>query len=67
MASLWQSKQESEPGTPLPDDFPSLDELAVAGYTTKEDLVGADSQELISYVRLSRNDAERVIAAYAAL
>ncbi len=67
LVSLWRTKQEAEPGTVLPDDFPSREELAAIGYETKEDLEGADAEELADYVGLSPHDAERVIAAHAAL
>lgn len=67
MASLWQTKQEAESGTQLPDDFPSRSALVAVGYTTKEDLDGADCAELADYVRLSTTQAEKVLAAAAAL
>lgn len=46
LALVWQAKQEAEPGTALPSDFPHLTTLTGCGYTTKEDLTGADVQEL---------------------
>lgn len=67
MASLWQSKQNAEPGTPLPVGFPSKAELEAVGYTTDADLTGADCAELADYVGLSRRQAEKVLAAAAAL
>lgn len=48
LVDFWKYKQESEPGTPLPADFPYLEELEIQGYTTVEDLTGASSKELIA-------------------
>lgn len=67
IASLWQSKQQAQPGTTLPADFPVRAKLVAAGYTTDADLVGADVRELRDYARISTRDAEAVIAALAAL
>jgi len=67
IASLWQGKQAAEPGTVLPDEFPSKAALATAGYTTKEDLDGADADELVKYASLARKDANKVMAALAVL
>ncbi len=67
LVSLWRGKQEAEPGTPLPDDFPSREALAAVGYTTAEDLEGADCAELADYVRLSATQAAKVLAAHAEL
>lgn len=44
--SVWRHKQESIAGTPLSAGFPSKDELADIGYSTVEDLAGADAKEL---------------------
>lgn len=46
LALVWRSKQEAEPGTALPSDFPHLTALQGCGYKTTEDLNGADVQEL---------------------
>ena len=67
LESLWQCKQALEPGTALPSGFPNREQLAAAGYTTDEDLNGADAQEIHECVGLSQGAAEAVIAAYAAL
>jgi hypothetical protein len=67
IASVWQGKQEAEPGTALLASFPSYTALVAAGYTTKEDLEGADVIELYNYVGLSQRDAEAVLAAFAKL
>jgi len=67
IASVWQHKQEAEPGTPLAATFPFYDQLVEAWFTTKEDLEGADARELAFFVGLSQRDAEAVLAAYALL
>ena len=64
---IWRGKQLAEPGTNLPDDFPSKSALATAYYTTVEDLTGAGTQELVTEARLSTKQADTVIAAVAAL
>ena len=46
LAGFWRSKQEAQPGAALADDVPYLTRLQAAGYTTVEDLDGADSCEL---------------------
>lgn len=63
---VWQAKQEAEPGTELAADFPSAAALEAAGYTTVEDLDGADVAEL-RRAGLTRRQAETVIAAVAPL
>ena len=45
---MWRAKQEAQPGTALPADFPYLSRLAAEGYTTVHDLDGADVEEMIS-------------------
>jgi len=66
LASVWQEKQEREPGQPLPGSFPSLTKLAAAGYTTIEDLDGADEIEL-RRVGFTRSEASAVLSALAKL
>lgn len=66
LETVWQAKQEAEPGTPLPPTFPHLATLAPLGYTTTEDLDGADVCEL-ERAGLSARDAEEVIAAISPL
>lgn len=66
LETTWQAKQEAEPGTPLPGTFPFRAELAVFGYTTREDLDGADAEEL-ERAGLALKEAESVISAIAAL
>lgn len=63
---VWQAKQEAEPGTALPADFPHLTELTALGYTTHEDLDGADESEL-ERAGLTLRQSKIVIAAFAAL
>jgi hypothetical protein len=65
-AAVWQAKQEADPGTSLPSDFPLRDELAEIGYSTIEDLDGADVNEL-QQSGISTGDAETILAALATL
>lgn len=61
-ASVWQAKQEAEPGTPLAADFPYLALLVAAGYSTVEDIDGADQAELME-AGLSAAQASTALAA----
>lgn len=63
---IWRAKQEAEPGAPLPSDFPYAERLAAAGYTTQEDLDGADEEEL-RCLGFQVREAQRILAALAAL
>jgi hypothetical protein len=65
-SGYWKGKQEAEPGTALPADFPFLSELEELGYTTEPDLDGADADELVRLGMRAR-DAETVIEAFEAL
>lgn len=67
LGTAWQAKQEGEPGVALPSTFPCLAELTAYGYTTEEDLDGADSEELRDYAGLTSRQADAVLAALAAL
>jgi hypothetical protein len=67
LAAVWHSKQESEPGTSLPADFPSRAALVAQGYSTVEDVHGADEAELSRTVALNARQASTVIAAVEAL
>jgi len=62
----WKYKQEQEPGTPLPADFPHLEELADDGYETIEDLAGSTVSEFEDR-GFSLSDSEEIVAAFAAL
>lgn len=64
---VWRGKQEGQPGTPLASTFPFYTRLAAVGYTTKEDLDGADSDELMRSIGLNQRDADAVVAAFAKL
>lgn len=64
MAATWQAKQEAEPGEDLPSGFPSLSTLETKGYTTYEDLAGADVCELQEQGFTTR-EAEAILAATA--
>jgi hypothetical protein len=67
LAAVWHSKQESETGTSLPADFPSRAALVAQGYSTAEDVHGADANELSRTVALNARQASTVIAAAEAL
>lgn len=67
LESVWKSKQEAQPGTALPATFPFLSDLADAGYTTREDLDGADEYELKRIALLDAYSAQAVLYAYAHL
>lgn len=67
LSAVWQSRQEEQSSTALPDGFPSKTALAAAGYTAQGDLEGSSEDELIEWARLTRTAAKSVLAAYAAL
>lgn len=61
---VWRGMQEREPGTSLAATFPARALLVAAGYSTHEDVDGADVTELLQNVTgLGRSDAEAAIAA----
>lgn len=62
LAETWQAKQEAEPGTALPADFPDLEVLVAAGYSAVEDLDGAEAQELVD-LGLAPHRADAVLLA----
>jgi hypothetical protein len=66
LEAVWRGKQEAEAGTDLPASFPFLTELEALGYTTEEDLDGADACELTD-LGLGAFEAEAVLAAFAEL
>ncbi len=57
-----RGRQQETAGTALVTSWPSYAQLIAAGYTTREDLDGADSRELITLARLNRAQAEAAIA-----
>lgn len=59
---VWQAKQEAQPGTALATTFPFRAALSACGYTTVEDLDGADVNELVR-AGLTRSQALDIIAA----
>lgn len=63
----WCAKQAEQPGTVLPEDFPSRTALGDASYDTAEDLVGANIAELQTNASLTATEAAEVFAALAAL
>lgn len=62
LALTWRSKQEAQSGTELPASFPERSTLGELGYSTVEDLDGADIEEL-SRVGFSSNQATSILAA----
>jgi len=62
LADVWRAKQEAEPGQALALTFPHRSKLEALGYTTVEDLDGANQDELIS-AGLLRREAAAVLAA----
>lgn len=61
----WQGKQETELGTSLPDDFPALEVLRPAGYTTFEDLSGVSADELTKVQGIGKKTAQKILDAAA--
>lgn len=59
---VWQAKQEAEQGTALAGTFPHRAILATLGYTTIEDIDGADADEL-RRAGLTARQAEDVLGA----
>jgi hypothetical protein len=57
LEQVWRAKQEALPGTPLATETPSRARLVAAGYTTIEDLTGADVAELQRNAGLSHREA----------
>lgn len=64
--AFWHKRQIDEPGTPFPEDFPLVAELAPVGYVALEDLEGACEDELVD-AGLEPQYARRVIEAYSEL
>lgn len=64
LAGVWRARQEEQPGTDLPATFPFLIKLTPRGYTTREDLYGADVYELERTIPMSRSDARIVLSAF---
>lgn len=62
LEGVWRQKQEAESGTALSASFPAADLLELAGYTTEEDLDGADIDELVE-AGIPYHDASAAIAA----
>jgi hypothetical protein len=59
---VWQAKQEAQPGAALATTLPHRAALVACGYTTTEDLDGADEAELVR-AGLTRPQALAIIAA----
>jgi len=67
LVCVWRGKQEAVSATALASDFPYRAKLIAAGYSSVEDLTGADAIELRKRASLGRREADTVIAAIAAL
>jgi len=67
LAGAWRSKQLDQPGTALPPGFPFAAQLAEVGYTTVEDLDGADERELEQTTDLPSEHIEAILKALDAL
>jgi hypothetical protein len=67
ISGVWQARQEEQPGTDLPANFPVRTELLAAGYIAIEDLEGACADELVEWAGIDNQAAKAVVAAYAAL
>ncbi len=61
LESVWKAKQEAEPGAPLPVTFPCVAKLTTGGYTTVEDIRGAETAELQRYAGLTPREAQHVL------
>lgn len=62
LEGVFRQKQEAESGTDLAATFPAHDLLEAAGYSTEEDLDGADTDELVS-AGIPYHDAAAALAA----
>lgn len=62
LEGVWRQKQEAESGTALAATFPARAALVAAGYSTTEDLDGADTDELVA-AGIPYHSAAAVIAA----
>jgi len=58
---VWRAKQEAEPGAPLPSTFPCASRLAAGGYTTAEDIRGAEPAELQTRAGLTLKESQYVL------
>lgn len=62
LAEAWAAKQLAEPGEALAEGFPLRTRLASAGYVAREDLLGANEEEL-QQAGLTAREAAAVLAA----
>lgn len=62
LEGVWRQKQEAQAGTSLDAAFPARAALVAAGYSTEEDLDGADIDELVE-AGIPYHDASAAIAA----
>jgi|WetSurMetagenome_2_1015567.scaffolds.fasta_scaffold831661_2 hypothetical protein len=66
-AEVWRHEQLKTSGTELPASFPSRSALVASGYSTVEDIDGADAGELLEYAGLGQTQAAEVLTAVARL
>ncbi len=66
LSLVWRAKQEAEAGEALPAGFPCLSSLAEHGYSTEQDLNGANSDELLE-LGFSGRQVTAILAALAPL
>jgi hypothetical protein len=66
-ASAARGLRLEVPATPLPEAFPCLLALREAGYLAREDLIGADADELRRVAGISPSQARVVLAALESL
>lgn len=64
LEQVWRGKQEAAPGVPLSDSFPYRSRLVEQGYSTVEDLNGADVCELQTHC-FSPVEAAEILTALA--
>jgi hypothetical protein len=63
LALAVRAIHDALPGAPLPAELPHAAQLARAGYTAREDLDGADVDELVDCAGLSAREATQVLEA----
>lgn len=60
-ADVYRAKQQAIAGDPLPENFPHLARLAELGYSTFQDIDGANADELTA-AGLPRHQANEALA-----
>lgn len=62
-SAVLLASHDAQPGTPLPETFPAYEKLVAANYTCREDVDGADVDELVRGAGLTRGEAEAALEA----